>query len=34
MTVPHFEGTFEQAIDTALSKKRPAKGWPKMSARR
>lgn len=34
MTLPQFGGTFEQAIDLALSKKRPAKGWPKVSARR
>jgi len=24
-----FDGTFEQAIDKALSKKKPAGGWPK-----
>jgi hypothetical protein len=24
-----FDGTFEQAIDRALSKKKPAGGWPK-----
>jgi hypothetical protein len=28
-TVPQFDGTFEQAIDTALTKKRPPGGWPK-----
>jgi len=34
MTLPQFDGTFEQAIDLALSKKRPAKGWPKPVTRR
>jgi hypothetical protein len=24
-----FDGTFEQAIDRALGKKKPAEGWPK-----
>jgi hypothetical protein len=34
MSLPQFNGTFEQAIDLALSKKRPAKGWPKLAARK
>ncbi|MGD0768300.1 MAG: hypothetical protein ABSB42_08915 [Tepidisphaeraceae bacterium] len=33
-TLPPFNGTFEQAIDTALAKQRPAKGWPKLDARK
>ena len=33
-TLPPFNGTFEQAVDLALSKKRPPGGWPKLSARK
>jgi hypothetical protein len=29
-----FNGTFEDAVDLALSKKRPAKGWPNPTPRK
>jgi hypothetical protein len=32
--IPPFNGTFEQAMVMALSKKRPAKGWPKPKTRK
>jgi hypothetical protein len=33
-TLPPFNGSFEQAVDQALDKKRPAKGWPKSTVRK
>jgi hypothetical protein len=33
-TLPPFNGTFEQAVDRALLKQRPAKGWPKSTVRK
>jgi hypothetical protein len=28
-----FDGSFDQAMDTVLSKKKPANGWPKPAKR-